>query len=80
MAYALRMGCTISCLLGVLLNCLLFEVPFNLVARADSFPFFISVSLKAKLSPSELFTLIMDVRRRVETDGTGSKLGARQVI
>lgn len=39
-----------------------------------------SVSLKAKLSAPELFTLIMDVRRRVEMDDTGSKLGARQVI
>ena len=40
----------------------------------------VSVSLKAKLSPSELFALIMDVRRRVEMDDTGSKPGARQVI
>ncbi|KAH0831338.1 Peroxin-3-domain-containing protein [Lanmaoa asiatica] len=38
---------------------------------------FDEVSLKAKLSSSELFTLITDVRRRVEMDGTGSKLGAR---
>ncbi|KAF8554544.1 hypothetical protein OG21DRAFT_1051916 [Imleria badia] len=38
---------------------------------------FDDVPLKTKLSPSELSTLIMDVRRRVEMDGTGSKLGAR---
>lgn len=53
--------------------------PSSLVAHANIF-IVISVSLKAKLSPSELFTLIMDVRRRVETDSTGSKLGARQVV
>jgi len=29
------------------------------------------VSLKTKLSPSELHTLILDVRRRVESDGIG---------
>ncbi|KAF8126804.1 Peroxin-3-domain-containing protein [Boletus edulis] len=38
---------------------------------------FDDVSLKAKLSPSELFTLFMDVRRRVETDDTGSRPSAR---
>ncbi|KAI9567620.1 Peroxin-3-domain-containing protein [Boletus coccyginus] len=38
---------------------------------------FDDVSLKAKLSPSELLALIMDVRRRVETDGTGIKPGAK---
>ncbi|KAG9310100.1 Peroxin-3-domain-containing protein [Chiua virens] len=38
---------------------------------------FDDVSLKTKLSASELFTLFMDVRRRVEMDDTGSKLGAR---
>ncbi|KAG1722114.1 Peroxin-3-domain-containing protein [Suillus paluster] len=32
---------------------------------------FEGVSLKTKLSPSELHVLIMDVRRRVERDGTG---------
>jgi hypothetical protein len=42
-----------------------------------TFSIMVSVSLKTKLSPSELFTLIMDVRRRVEMDG---KPGARQVI
>lgn len=42
--------------------------------------FMVSVSLKAKLSPSELFTLIMDVRQHVEMDDTGNKLGARQMI
>lgn len=45
-----------------------------------TFSIVVSVSLKAKLSPSELFTLIMDVQRRVETDSSGCKLGARRVI
>jgi hypothetical protein len=31
------------------------------------------VSLKTKLSPSELHVLILDVRRRIESDGSGEK-------
>ncbi|KAF9225065.1 hypothetical protein BS17DRAFT_731904 [Gyrodon lividus] len=38
---------------------------------------FDGVSLKAKLSPSELYVLIMDIRRRVEHDGTGQDIGSR---
>lgn len=59
---------------------LVFELPTNLVTHAEGFSLMVSVSLKAKLSPSELSALIMDVRRRVEMDDTRSKQGAKQVI
>ncbi|KAJ8590699.1 hypothetical protein M405DRAFT_815631 [Rhizopogon salebrosus TDB-379] len=35
---------------------------------------FEGVSLKTKLSPSELHVLILDVRRRIESDGSGEKV------
>ncbi|KAF9232909.1 Peroxin-3 [Melanogaster broomeanus] len=38
-----------------------------------------AVSLKTKLSPSELYMLIMDIRRRVELGGTGHDTGSRRV-
>ena len=58
------------------------SISFNYPALLHmlTFSVMVSVSLKAKLSPSELSKLIMDVRRRVEMNGAESKLGERWVI